>query len=55
VVKKIEAMTRMMRGKPAAIAHIRDWIAPQLLKLPQVRKQMAATISGLDHPLRTHP
>lgn len=54
VVKKIEAMTRMVRGKPAAIAHIRDWIAPQLLKLPQARKQMAATISGMDHPLRTH-
>jgi 2-polyprenyl-6-methoxyphenol hydroxylase-like FAD-dependent oxidoreductase len=54
VVKKIAAITRMMRGKPAALARIRELIMPQLLKLPQARKQMAATISGMDHPLRTH-
>jgi 2-polyprenyl-6-methoxyphenol hydroxylase-like FAD-dependent oxidoreductase len=54
VVKKIAAITRMMRGKPAALARIRELIMPQLLKLPQARKRMAATISGMDHPLRTH-
>ena len=54
VVKKIAAMTRLMRGKPAALARIREWTIPQLVKLPSVRKQMAATIAGMDHPLRTH-
>lgn len=53
VVKKIAMMTRLMRGKPAALGRLREWIVPQLVKLPPVRQQMAATVAGMDHPLRT--
>jgi 2-polyprenyl-6-methoxyphenol hydroxylase-like FAD-dependent oxidoreductase len=55
VVKKIAAITRLMRGKPAPVARIRDVLIPQLMKWPSAQRQMAATISGLDHPLRVHP
>jgi 2-polyprenyl-6-methoxyphenol hydroxylase-like FAD-dependent oxidoreductase len=54
VVKKIAAMTRLMRGKPEVLARTRDILVPQLIKLPQAQRLMASTISGLDHPLRTH-
>lgn len=55
VVKKIALMTRLMRGRPAALAQIRNVVAPQLVQLPAIQRMMAATISGMDHPLRVHP
>ncbi|RDS84015.1 FAD-dependent oxidoreductase [Dyella psychrodurans] len=55
IVKKIAVVTRLMRGKPAALARIRNVVAPQLVQLPVVQRMMAATISGMDHPLRIHP
>lgn len=55
IVKKIAAMTRLFRGKPAALAAIRNVVAPQLVQLPAVQRLMASTVSGMDHPLRVHP
>ncbi|HTV86305.1 MAG TPA: FAD-dependent monooxygenase [Dyella sp.] len=55
VVKKIAAITRLFRGQPAALASIRNIVAPQLVQLPAVQRLMATTISGMDHPLRVHP
>lgn len=54
VVKKIEAMSRVMRGKPWPVAVARDLLVPQLAKIPSVKRQVAQTVAGLDHPLRTH-
>ena len=53
VVHRIEAITRLMRGRPALLRTVRDRLIPQVAKLPFARRGLAQTISGLDHPLRT--
>jgi 2-polyprenyl-6-methoxyphenol hydroxylase-like FAD-dependent oxidoreductase len=52
VVRKIATMTRLFRGRPSALAGIRNVLAPQLVQLPPVQRLMASTVSGMDHPLR---
>jgi 2-polyprenyl-6-methoxyphenol hydroxylase-like FAD-dependent oxidoreductase len=53
VVRRVAAITRLMRGRPAPLRWLRDALAPQVLKLAPARQRMLQTIAGLDHPLRT--
>jgi 2-polyprenyl-6-methoxyphenol hydroxylase-like FAD-dependent oxidoreductase len=55
VVKKIATMTRVFRGRPAALAAIRNVVAPHVVQLPAVQRLIASTVSGMDHPLRVRP
>ena len=53
VVRRVEAITRLMRGRPASLRWLRDHLAPLVIKFPPVRRRLLQTMAGLDHPLST--
>lgn len=53
VVRRIEALTRLMCGQPAALRELRDVLVPRLMRFGPARRQFLRVAGGLDHPVRT--
>jgi 2-polyprenyl-6-methoxyphenol hydroxylase-like FAD-dependent oxidoreductase len=53
VVRRVEALTRLMRGQPASLRELRDALVPRLLRFGPARRQFLRVAGGLDHPVRT--
>jgi 2-polyprenyl-6-methoxyphenol hydroxylase-like FAD-dependent oxidoreductase len=53
LVRRIAAMTRVMRGRPAPLRWLRDGLVPPLMGLAPAQRLLVRTVSGQDHPLRT--
>ncbi|HEV2622034.1 MAG TPA: FAD-dependent monooxygenase [Frateuria sp.] len=53
VVRRIEALTRLMRGQPAALRELRNALVPRLMHFGPARRQFLRVAGGLDHPVRT--
>ncbi len=51
VVRRVLAIARLAKGESAASRLLRRWGLPAAFRLPPVRRNMLATVSGLDHPL----
>lgn len=51
VVRRVDRITRLMRGESAPTRFVRRALLPRMLSLPWVRRRMLETISGLDHPV----
>jgi 2-polyprenyl-6-methoxyphenol hydroxylase-like FAD-dependent oxidoreductase len=55
VVRRIGAITRLVRGRPPWLRWLRDEVVPVAGHMAFVQHLMLRTVGGLDHPLRTHP
>lgn len=53
VVRRIELLTRLARGRPGAMAVLRRLVIPMVTALPALARQMRSAITGLDHDIRT--
>ena len=51
VVRRIAAVSRMAKGESFTSRLLRRWGLPAMLKLPAARRQLLATVSGVDHEL----
>jgi 2-polyprenyl-6-methoxyphenol hydroxylase-like FAD-dependent oxidoreductase len=51
VVRRVSAIARMAGGESITTRLLRRWALPAVIKVPAVRRNMLATVSGLDHPL----
>ncbi|SPE54524.1 putative pentachlorophenol 4-monooxygenase [Verrucomicrobia bacterium] len=51
VVARIERLSRVAGGESALMRVMRSVMTRWLVKVPMVRRQMLATVTGLDHPL----
>lgn len=53
VVRRVELLTRLARGRPAPVAALRRLMLPLLTALPPTAARMRGTVTGLDHAVRT--
>jgi len=53
VVRRVAALTRIMRGRPAPLRWLRNTLMPELVKVEPLRRRLLQTMAGLDHPLCT--
>lgn len=53
VVRRVDALTRLMQGRPSALRELRDALVPRLMRFGPARRQFLRVAGGLDHPVRT--